>query len=105
MILKRGMVLNKMYSLDIKPYVDSIFRKLSKKNPKQLKIIGKKIEDIRKNPQHKYKYLRKPFQGFNRVHIDDSFILIFRIDHIEEVVIVYDYGHHDKIYKGRWFSD
>ena len=46
-----------MYSLDIKEEADRIFSKLAKKNPKQLKIIENKIEDIRKNPNHGYKFL------------------------------------------------
>ncbi len=90
-----------MYELDIKPEADKIFRILSKKNLKQLKIINKKIQEIRTNPSHKYKFLRKPLQSFNRVHIDKSFILIFKINHKDKVIDVYFYGHHDDVYKWR----
>lgn len=41
-----------MYDLDIKPEADKIFRKLSKKNKKQLEIISKKITEIRSKPDH-----------------------------------------------------
>ncbi len=51
-----------MYSLEIKEEADKIFSKLSKKNPKQLDIIVKKIRKIRKNPHHIYKFLRVPLQ-------------------------------------------
>ncbi len=90
-----------MYSLDIKPEADKIFERLSKKNTKQLKIIGKKINEIRTNPDHRYKFLRRPLQTFNRVHIDKHFVLIFRLDHTLKVVDIYFYAHHDEVYQWR----
>jgi mRNA-degrading endonuclease RelE of RelBE toxin-antitoxin system len=91
-----------MYKLLIKPYADCIFLKLAKKNPKQLEIINKKIEQIKSNPFHTYKYLRSPLQNFNRVHIDKHFVLIFRIIHSEESVEIWYYGHHGDVYKGKF---
>lgn len=90
-----------MYQLKVKPEADRIFKKLSKKNKKFLVVIDKKIKEIRKNPFHKYKHLKKPLQGYRRVHIDDSFVLIFRINHIEESVDLYFFGHHDEVYQWR----
>jgi len=90
-----------MYLLDIKEEADKIFKKLSKKNQKQLRIIHKKIEEIRQNPHHNYKFLRKPLQTFNRIHIDKHFVLIFKFKHGEKVVEIYYYDHHDKIYQWR----
>ncbi len=90
-----------MYNLDIKPEADKIFSKLSKKNQQQLMVIYKKIEEIRSNPFHEYKFLRKPLQTFNRVHIEKHFVLIFKIDHPNKVVDVCFYGHHDDVYKWR----
>ena len=90
-----------MYDLDIKEEADNIFKKLSKKNPKQLEIIDKKTQEVRLNPNHVYKFLRKPLQNFNRVHIDKSFVLIFKIKHGENVVVIYYYDHHDNVYKWR----
>lgn len=90
-----------MYSLDIKPEADTIFMKLAKKNKNQLRIIGKKIKEIRTNPLHKYKFLRKPLQNFNRVHIDKHFVLIFKFNHLNKIVDIYFYGHHDDVYKWR----
>ena len=88
-----------MYDLDIKPEADKIFDRLSTKNKKQLLIIYKKIEEIRNNPEHDYKFLRKPLQSFNMVHIDRHFVLIFKIDHKSEIVDIYYYDHHDKVYQ------
>ncbi len=90
-----------MYDLDIKEEADKIFRKLSKKNKKQLLIIHKKIEEIRFNPAHVYKFLKAPLRTFNRVHIDNHFVMIFKIDHLTKVVEIYYYAHHDDVYKWR----
>ena len=88
-----------MYDLDVKEEADKIFYKLSKKNLQQLIIINKKIKEIRNNPYHDYKFLRSPLQGFNRVHIDKHFVLIFKINHEQKLVIVYYYDHHDYVYQ------
>ena len=63
-----------------------------------VKIISKKIDKIRKNPNHRYKFLRKPLQSFNRVHIDKHFVLIFTIDHSRDTIKIYYFDHHDKVY-------
>ena len=86
-----------MYNLEIREHLYTIFKKLGKKNPKQLEIINKKIEEIRLNPQH-YKNLRRPLQHLKRVHIDKSFVLVFSVDESRKTVIVEDYDHHDNIY-------
>ena len=90
-----------MYDLDIKPEADKIFKKLAKKNRKQLEIINKKIQEIRLNPQHKYKFLTNPLQNFNRVHIDTNFVLIFKINHQDRIIEIYYFDHHDNVYKWR----
>ncbi|MBI5390505.1 addiction module toxin RelE [Candidatus Woesearchaeota archaeon] len=87
-----------MYELDIKPEADRIFSKLAKRNPKQLQMIDKKIKEIRTRPAG-YKFLHPPLQMFNRVHIDRSFVLIFQIDHAQEVVEIFYFDHHDKVYQ------
>jgi len=86
-----------MYLLDTKPDVDKIFSKLSKKDPKQLRIIFRKIEQIVENPYH-FKPLRGDMKGARRVHIDKSFVLIYEIDEENKLVRLLDYNHHDNIY-------
>ena len=95
------MVWAEMYSLDIKPEADKIFKKLAKKDPRQLKIIGKKIAEIRQNPFHRYKPLKKPLHSFNRVHIDTHFVLIFKISHTDKLLDIYYFDHHDNVYQWR----
>lgn len=84
-----------MYSLEVKPEVDRIFSKLSKKNPKQMAIISKKIDQILVNPFH-FKPLRGDLHGARRVHIDKSFVLTYEVK--SKIVTLLDYDHHDNIY-------
>lgn len=87
----------RMYNLEIKEEADKIFKKLAKKDKKRLKIIAKKISEIRKD-QTGYKHLRKPLQGFNRVHIDEHFVLIFEINNKTETIVIWYFDHHDNVY-------
>ena len=86
-----------MHSYELRKSVEKIFFKLAKRNPTQLLIIEKKIEEIRQDPQH-YKNLRKPLQHLKRVHIDRSFVLVFSVDDDKKHVIIEDFDHHDNIY-------
>lgn len=86
-----------MYSLEVRESVDRIFSKLAKKNPKQMRIMDKKIKQILENPHH-FKPLRAPMQHLRRVHIDKSFVLTYSVDEDKEVVIIEDYDHHDNVY-------
>jgi YafQ family addiction module toxin component len=90
-----------MYALKVSGEADTIFFKLAKKNKTRLEMINKKIQEIRENPQHTYKYLKQPLQGYNRTHIDSCFVLIFRVDHSIKRIEVCYFDHHDNIYKWR----
>tara|TARA_Y100000310_G_scaffold342051_1_gene443527 strand:- start:311 stop:568 length:258 start_codon:yes stop_codon:yes gene_type:complete len=85
-----------MYTIRATKQVDKVLKKLEKKNPKQVKIIFKKIEQISKNPYH-FKPLRGDMHGARRVHIDKSFVLIYEIK--DDIILLLDYAHHDKIYE------
>jgi mRNA-degrading endonuclease RelE of RelBE toxin-antitoxin system len=84
-----------MCSLEVRAHVDKAFKKLSKKNPKQLKIITKKIGEILKNP-HRFKPLRFPLAGARRVHFG-NYVLLYTIDEARKTVVLEDY--HDEIYR------
>jgi len=86
-----------MYSLEVRESVDRIFYKLAKKNPKQMRIIDKKIKQVLENPHH-FKPLRVPMQHLRRVHIDKSFVLTYSVDEQNKIVIIEDYDHHDNVY-------
>jgi len=86
-----------MYAIATKPNIDKIFLKLKNKDPEQLKIVYRKIEQIIMNPYH-FKPLRGDMHGSRRVHIGKSFVLVYEIYEKEKVVTLLDYDHHDKIY-------
>ncbi|AVB76301.1 mRNA interferase RelE/StbE/toxin YoeB [Methanococcus maripaludis] len=83
------------YNIEISEDAYKAFKKLQKKNKKQLEIINKKIKEIMENPNH-YKPLRNDMKGIRRVHIDKSFVLTYKID--GNTIIIIDFDHHDKIY-------
>ena len=87
-----------MYGLIILPVVDRIFKKLEKKDKKQLLAINKKIRQLQENP-YLGKPLHFPLQNMRRVHILKSFVLIYDIQEKEKTITIRDYDHHDNIYK------
>jgi len=93
-----------MYDLCIKPYADKTFKKMEKKEKHILLEINNKINEILNEPDHEYKFLHKPLQNFNRVHINKSFVLIFKILPNEKCVEIWAYEHHYEVYKGKWIG-
>jgi YafQ family addiction module toxin component len=86
-----------MYVLEVRDHVDRIFRKMSKKNPKQMEVISKKVQEILTDP-HSYKPMHFPLAGIRRVHFG-SFVLLFSMDEQRKTVVLEDYEHHDKVYR------
>lgn len=86
------------YSLEVAEELDKIFQKLAKRDKRTFEAINKKISEILANPHH-YKPLRAPLQNKRRVHISNSFVLIFKIDEERKTVQVLEFDHHDKAYK------
>ena len=54
------------YSLDIQEKVYRTFKKLEKKNKKQLGVINKKIKRVLENPEH-YKPLKGDKNEWNKI--------------------------------------
>ncbi len=88
-----------MYDLILEPRVNKIFKKLSKKNPRRLLKVYKKIQDLRINPFHQYKSLRYDLKSYSRVHIENHFVLIFKLNHIKQCVHIFGFKHHDGAYR------
>ncbi len=72
--------------------------KIQKKNKPMFDAVISKIKEIKENPEH-YKRLRYNMKDYRRVHILKSFVLVFKIDHINNKITFEDFDHHDKIYK------
>jgi YafQ family addiction module toxin component len=85
------------YSLEVAKKLDKLFGKLAKKDKVTFEAINKKANEILENPHH-YKPLKAPMQLLRRVHISNSFVLIFKIDEERKVVQLVEFEHHDKAY-------
>lgn len=87
-----------MHNYEIKPSLQRILNKLSKKDSKTYNQIINKIQEITgvENVEH-YKNLRYDLKDFKGVHIG-HFVLVFKHDKNKNVVSFWDFDHHDKIY-------
>jgi YafQ family addiction module toxin component len=85
-----------LYSLEIEEEVYRAFKKLIKKDRKQLEAINKKIEQILNDP-FQFKPLKQPLDGLRRVHVG-SFVLIYEVLENQKTVRVLKYKHHDQAY-------
>jgi len=89
-----------MRKFSIEKNLHKILQKFAEKDKKKYEIIWKKIYQILNDPNiEHYKNLKYPMERFKRVHIDKSFILIFKYNKKEDGVHFYDFDHHDKVYK------
>lgn len=72
------------------------------KTKKEKDNICNKINEIKEtiayNPNH-YKNLKYPYNNFKRVHVNNSFVILFDINETDKTITFWDYDHHDKIYK------
>lgn len=88
-----------MYSYEIKPNLQKILNKLSKKNKTLYEQILKKIEEIINSSSiEHYKNLRYDMRDSKRVHIG-HFVLVFGFDKKKNLISFEDFDHHDNIYK------
>jgi len=91
-----------MFDFDISDELKFIIRKLCNKNKKKVDIINKKIKEIincDKVSINHYKNLKYDLKEFKRVHIDNNFVLTFKVDILNNFILFVDFDHHDKIYK------
>ena len=86
-----------MFNLEIDDAVDKEFRKLAKKDKKQLEAVYKKIKQVQDDP-FQFKPLRRPLEGLWRVHVS-SFVLIYEVFEDSQTVRILKYTHHDQAYK------
>ena len=94
-----------MFNFDITDELKAIIEKLAKKDKKRAEIINKKIRQIIDSDngsiQH-YKNLKYDLKEFKGVHVDSSFVLIFKVDIKNNFILFIDFDHHDRIYKKRY---
>jgi len=91
-----------MFDFDLTEKLKFKIQKLIKKDKKKTDILYKKIKQIiscDSDSINHYKNLRNELKEFKRVHIDNSFVLTFKVDTKNNFILFTDFDHHDKIYK------
>lgn len=88
-----------MYNYEVIPSLKKILNKLLKKDKNLYDQVLKKIEEIinSSNVEH-YKNLKYNMKDSKRVHIG-HFVLVFKFDKMNNLVLFLDFDHHDNIYK------
>jgi len=89
--------LNKMYKIKLRKEAERVLKKLAKKDKVSSIYISKKVKQAQENP-YRFKPLKKPLQGFWRIHIG-NYVLIYSIDEPNKTIIIERYKPHDEVYK------
>ncbi len=90
-----------MFDFDISDELKILIRKLSKKDNIRVIILNKKIGEIIKNDKDsidKYKNCKYSLREYKRVHIDKSFVLLFKVYKEKNMIYFWRLKHHDDIY-------
>ena len=82
------------YQIRLTPFFEKQLKKLKKKDKILFDRLGKKLKDIRRNPEH-YKPLKNVLKGNRRAHLD-PFIIIFNIE--GDMITIHYVKHHDEAY-------
>ncbi|MBS3115916.1 addiction module toxin RelE [Candidatus Woesearchaeota archaeon] len=89
-----------MRKVELGKTLKKILLKLEKKDNVKYSIVLNKFDEIVNCTDIDHcKNLRSPLQEFKRVHINGSFVLLFRYDKQNDLVIFWRLCHHDEVYK------
>ena len=89
------------FRYDFSDELEETLEKLFKKDRKRYEMTLKKIEEIASRDNLSidfYKNLRHDLKEYKRVHIDKSFVLIFKVYKKENYILFDKLKHHDDIY-------
>jgi YafQ family addiction module toxin component len=90
------------FTFDLSDNLKVTIGKLLKKDKARVLILNKKIKEIANCTESEidhYKNLRHGLSDYKRVHIDRSFVLIFRVFKSEKHILFERLEHHDRVYK------
>lgn len=90
------------FTFDLSDHLKETIVKLAKKDKQKAIAINKKIKEViscDENTIEHYKNLRRDLKDYKRVHIEKSFVLIFRVFKEKKHILFERFEHHDKIYK------
>ena len=87
-----------MYNYEIRPNLQRILKKLSRKEKKTYERVIKKMEEIINaiSVEH-YKNLKHSLKNFKRIQIGEK-VLIFNHNKNTNIITFEDFDHHDRIY-------
>ena len=91
-----------MFHFDISDELKVLMRKISKKDKLRVIILNKKIKEVLNNDSisiDRYKNCRYDLKEYKRVHIDKSFVLLFKVYKEKNMIYFWRLRHHDNIYK------
>lgn len=78
---------------------DRVLIKLHKKDKQLYENLLNKIEEIRNSADiEHYKNLKYDLKEFKRAHVG-HFVLVFKFDKTNNLILFSDFDHHDNIYK------
>jgi len=78
---------------------DRILAKLEKKDKQLYENLFNKMNEVLDSPDiEHYKNLRYDMKEFKRAHVG-HFVLVFKFDKMNNLILFSDFDHHDKIYK------
>ena len=89
-----------VYTYERSEELNKILKKLCRRDKVRFEATIKKLEEVCQNPLH-YKNLQHDLKEFRRVHVDTSFVLVFKVDENLKCIRFEDLDHHDNIYK-KW---
>ncbi|MBW2974537.1 hypothetical protein KY366_02365 [Candidatus Woesearchaeota archaeon] len=90
-----------MFDFDVSDELKILIRKLSKKDKIRSIILNKKIKEILDNDSNsidRYKNCRYDLKEYKRVHIDKSFVLLFKVHKEKNMIYFWRLKHHDDVY-------
>lgn len=91
-----------MFDFDLTDELKLMIRKLLKKDKKRVEILNKKIKEIINNDKttiDRYHNCSYDLKEYKHVHMDKSFVLLFKVDKENKFILFAKLGHHDDIFK------
>ncbi len=91
-----------MFGFDLTDELKLIMRKLLRKDKKRVIILNNKIKEIVNNNAEtidRYHNCRYDLKEYKHVHIDKSFVLLFKVDKKNNFILFAKLGHHDNFFK------
>lgn len=90
------------FDFDLSDEFRLIIKKLQNKDKARVIILNKKIKEVINNDSKsidRYKNLKYALSEYKRVHIDKSFVLMFKVNKEKNHILFVKLKHHDQIYK------